>query len=162
MAKNGFEAIIEDAKAFMDAAPNIIGTEAVRTVDEHFRKQALIGEKAWPQRVPGTPRNSRKLLSDTNTLQDSVTYQVRGNQVLVGVDLARVPYAQIQNEGGTVEVTLKMKKFFWAKYLESGNEFWKRMALKKGPIVIPARPYLIITNYMIKQVEQALTAFKPS
>lgn len=157
---NAFEEAILDAKAFMKAAPEIIGTEAVRVIDDHFRQEALIGEQAWPPRLPGTPRNSRKLLSDTNTLQDSVTYQVRGNTVLVGVDLARVPYAQIQNEGGTLQVTVKMRSYFWSQYLQTGNEFWRRLALTKGTITIPARPFLSITPYMLRRIEEALKAFK--
>ncbi len=154
---NPLEEAILDAQRFIERAPHIIGTEAVRVVDDHFRTQSLIGEGAWVPRVPGTPRQNRKLLSDTNTLQDSMGYRVQGSSVMVGIDLARVPYAQIQNEGGVIPVTLKMKKYFWAQYLETGNEFWKRLALKQGPIVVPARPFLSITPYMLRRIEEALT-----
>ena len=43
-----------------------------------------------------------------------------------------VPYAAIHNEGGKITVTGKMKKFFWAKFKETGEVGWKYMALIAG------------------------------
>lgn len=71
------------------------------------------------------------------------------------------------NEGGVIKVTARMKKFFWAKYYETGgrvkykkngsksqsralqsasaeSQFWKMMALKKiGSVIkIDARRFI--------------------
>lgn len=57
-----------------------------------------------------------------------------------------VPGAAIHEFGGSIKITARMRRFFWAKYYEaSGFErlFWQRMALtKKQFINIPKRAYL--------------------
>lgn len=158
--RNGLADAIAEVEALLQDAPDIIGTEALRVIDEHFEREELIGVQSWPPRVPGTPRDDRKLLSDTNTLQDSIDYQVRrgGTEVVIGVDLARVPYAQIHNEGGTIPRTQAMTAFFWAQYLRTGEDFFKALALGKGDIKVPARPYLFITQYMVDRITKAIDA----
>lgn len=143
-------------KWLADAA-DIIGSEAVDEVSMHFQEEGTDGVK-WKERLPDTPRNDRKILSDTNTLEDSVRYEVQqaGRQVVVGVDGDVVPYAEIHQAGGDIVITSKMRAFFWAKYLEKGNEMYKRLALAKGPLKVPARPYLVITQRMVDRIEKAL------
>jgi phage gpG-like protein len=58
------------------------------------------------------------------------------------------PYAALQEKGGVRIVTEKMRKFFWAKYLESNiigdtikGGMWSALRFKNS-IVFPARPYL--------------------
>ena len=53
-------------------------------------------------------------------------------------------YAGIHNEGGEIKVTARMKRFFWHKYYETKDEFWKAMALMKvgKTIKIPRRQFL--------------------
>lgn len=148
--------MIRKVRTLLRTAGTVIGTEAVRVVHEHFEREALIGEQEWAPRRAGSPRNSRKILSDTNNLRDSVRHDVRDMRVIVGIDLAKVPYARIHNEGGTIEQTKKSRAYFWAKYMETGDEFFKRLALAKGPFVIPARPYLQITAYMEQRIMEAL------
>lgn len=58
-----------------------------------------------------------------------------------------VPYAAIQHYGGTIRmrVTSRMRRFFWAKFMETGDEKWRAMALSKKThfeIKIKARPYI--------------------
>ncbi|KKM75715.1 hypothetical protein LCGC14_1387470 [marine sediment metagenome] len=60
---------------------------------------------------------------------------------------SKVPYAQIQEKGGTThpKVTAKSRGFFWHKFYETGDDKWKGMALTSKTqfdINIPARPYL--------------------
>lgn len=81
------------------------------------------------------------------------------NKVVIGNTLK---YGKIQNEGGRINVTAKMKKFFWAMYFMNSVKtqgkngkpvyvptakgiIWRNMALsKKGFIEIPERRYLMI------------------
>lgn len=67
---------------------------------------------------------------------------------------ANSPYAAIHQYGGTLKptipISLKMRKFFWAKFYETGQENWKALALTKKkelkPVIqIPARPYITLT-----------------
>lgn len=58
-------------------------------------------------------------------------------------------YAYIQNFGGRIPVTGKMKSYFWAKYKETGDVKYKYMALtKKTHFIIQATFYnkVIIKN----------------
>lgn len=68
---------------------------------------------------------------------------------------ANSPYAAIHQFGGTltptIPITSKMRKFFWAKFYNTGLVNWKAMALTKNKelkptIRIPARPYITLTQ----------------
>ena len=103
-------------------------------------------------------------LPDTATFREQVEY----------------PYADIQNEGGEIVVTKRMKGYFWHKYMDAAGaltfarrkdgtqrkdkktrhisdvaEFWKFMALKKEgtTIKIPKRQFLGLSP----EVEKAVT-----
>ena len=66
-------------------------------------------------------------------------------------------YSKIHNEGGTIRITEKMRKFFWAKYYETRDESWKYMALtKKSVIAIPKRQFMGINNNMIVEMERII------
>lgn len=92
------------------------------------------------------------LLVRTGALRSSMfPSQLNGNTITWSSSL---PYANIQNFGGKVSVTQKMRKFFWYKYrmATGGNNknlnpealFWKAMALKKvgSVIVIEKRQFI--------------------
>ena len=74
---------------------------------------------------------------------------------------ANSPYAAIHQFGGTLKptipISLKMRKFFWAKYYENGQENWKALALTKKkelkPVIqIPARPYITLTDDDLEEI----------
>lgn len=55
-----------------------------------------------------------------------------------------LPYAAIQEYGGFIRSKGKMHKFFWAKFAETKQAYFKNLALhveKKGGVTIPKRPY---------------------
>lgn len=54
---------------------------------------------------------------------------------------SRVPYAGLHEYGGRRPVTEKQRGFFWGKYMRSGEDRWKAMALSKV-LTYPERPYL--------------------
>ena len=71
------------------------------------------------------------------------------------------PYAAIHQYGGTLKptipITSKMRKFFWAKFYESGQENWKALALTKKkelkPVIqIPARPFITLTDEDLAEI----------
>ena len=68
----------------------------------------------------------------------------------IGVSTVQItsdlPYGNIQNYGGKIRITDKMRKFFWAKFYDTKNNKWKGLALtKKTHIVIPERTFLADT-----------------
>ena len=95
--------------------PRIIGFESVKVVKENFKLQGYdsgAGVNGWPKRKPKTDKSydkrgklkgsvynsSNPLLMQTRNLYNSVNYFTRAKQVLIGVDLNLIPYAQKMNE----------------------------------------------------------------
>lgn len=81
-------------------------------------------------------------LYDTMALHGSIRV-VKVNQYTVKLVAGNkdLLYACVHEYGGTFTITEKQRKFFWAKWYESGNEMWKALALSTT-YTIPARPYL--------------------
>lgn len=53
-------------------------------------------------------------------------------------------YAAIHNFGGRITVTPRMKRFFWARFKDTGTEMYKFLALKRvgSSIIIPRRQFI--------------------
>lgn len=84
--------------------------------------------------------------------------RVSGSQIQ-GIIGSRVPYAEIQESGGDIKtkITRKMRKFFWARYYETGDDKWKGMALTSNMFIrgkISARAYL---QPAVKESKQIIT-----
>lgn len=59
--------------------------------------------------------------------------------------------ALVQEYGATITITEKMRRFFWAKYAETGADMWRGLALtKKSVITIPPRPFF---SQALKELE---------
>ena len=150
-------------KDLHSSLPEIFGTVAVNFTRDNFKRQGFTENGSlnrWEKRVPGSPRDEgRSVLIDRENLKDSIRkWVISSEQVQVGVDSTKVPYAKIQNEGGTIKVTPKMKKFFWAQFYQTGDPFWKRMALmKKKEIDIPKRQWIGMTPDLQKAIFRAIT-----
>lgn len=112
----------------------------------------------WPplKRQSGVSGFNRPLM-DTGALYNSGEYKIVGTEMTVTWGRG-LPYAWIQNFGGTTHpvVSLKMKKFFWAMYFETEEEFWKFMALKPvGEVLtieIPARMFMMFQDSDIEHI----------
>lgn len=134
---------------------------------QNFRREAFFSDK-WQRRKYDDGSN-RKVLqglgkSGVHLSQIAASGRIEGSKVVYSSTL---PYAAIHNEGGTITVTAKMKRYFWAKYIEAtgsfsykkdgqqrntqrqrklsaDSEFYKAMALKKAgdKIKIPKRQFI--------------------
>jgi len=106
--------------------------------DRNFERKAFFSDK-WRPRAHDYPCGS--LLMVSGAMRRSAQGQVSGNGVRFSSSL---PYATLHNEGGKITVTAKMKRFFWAKYKETGEESWRRMALMKvGKVItMPERRFI--------------------
>lgn len=132
--------------------------ELTEEFDRNFERKAFFS-KPWPQRLL---EGRGSLLLQTGKLRRSIRAQVTSKSVSWS---SSEPYAAIHNEGGTITVTAKMKRFFWAKFYElSGKiryrkdgktskssqkysrqaEFYRNLALMKigSKIEIPQRQFL--------------------
>jgi phage gpG-like protein len=119
-----------------------IGTELLDEYDRNFERKGFFNQ-SWK---PTKHHNSRgSLLTRTGTLRRSINRQKSKRSLRF---TSSVPYAKLMNEGGTIIVTAKMKKFFWAMYQQNVTKAkkgskkqaeklsaealkWKRMALMK-------------------------------
>lgn len=107
--------------------------------DQNFERQGFFAEK-W-QRRKSPIRGDGHILVASGDLRKSIRSRSDESSITFYSDLA---YAGIHNEGGEIKVTAKMKRFFWHKYYETKDEFWKAMALMKEgkTIKIPRRQFL--------------------
>lgn len=109
--------------------------------EENFRRQGFFTE-AWKR----TKRPSaHHTLLQSGHLRESLDSDIVGDSLEFFSD---APYASIHNEGGTLTVTKRMRKAFWALYYASRNpadkEYYKSLALMKlgTTITIPQRRFL--------------------
>ena len=106
--------------------------------DRNFERKAFFSDK-WKPRAHDYNRGS--LLIVSSAMRRSAQGQVSGNGVRFSSSL---PYTALHNEGGKITVTAKMKRFFRAKYKETKDESWRRMALMKvGKVItMPERRFI--------------------
>lgn len=148
---------LEDLKKlYLRTLPVKVGRAVQSSVRENFRKGRFYSDQAWqtPLRTSlgfrGAAGQYGPLLSGTNHLMMNTDYEPLPGRVIIRNTEV---YAATHNDGEEIEVTERMKRFFWAKHLEHKErmgveapetEFWKRMALKKpgSRIKIPRRHFL--------------------
>jgi len=142
---------------------NILNDMKVELLDEfdrNFERKAFFSER-WPQRK-SEGKGSLLVVRGGSGLRGSIRARVQNSGVVFS---SGQPHAQIHNEGGDIVVTVRMKRFFWAKFYElSGKvkfkkdgktskgslkisdeaEFYKNMALMKvgSKIHIPKRQFI--------------------
>ena len=81
------------------------------------------------------------LLSREKKLMNAIQHRHTPYKATVFNDLE---YADIHNEGGRIQVTERMRKFFWGKYDETKSTMYKILALKPvgSFITIPKRQFI--------------------
>ena len=100
--------------------PVRVGTEAVEYVRGNFRAGGIDGRK-WKEPLrrtlafQGAEGRYGPLLSGTDSLMGATRKRTAPGKVVIE---NRMPYASIHNEGGTITVTARMKKYFWWRYLQ--------------------------------------------
>lgn len=142
------------AKQALQDLPEKVGEKArahflMSFIKEGFTDASFI---AWPKRKD---QLDHKILSQSLALRNSIDV-TRSDLKQVEVSAGQgLPYASIHNEGGTinVQVTQKMRKYFWYMYKKTKVTRWKWMALTKKErfiIHIPKRQY-IGESYVLDQ-----------
>lgn len=126
--------------------------------DRNFERKGFF-EAKWPEARYKTTRGSLMLRS--GRLRKSI----RGQILSTGIGFySSMPYASIHNRGGKIQVTPKMRRFFWAMYYRNLSgvsfsvktrqvatgarqneraEYWRNIAMARGnQINIPKRQFI--------------------
>ena len=152
-------AIAERLRKLVQTLPREVGEIIVNNTLDNFKNESLDGVKWVPRKdnsSDGERKGRRGLLIGTGQLRRSIrVIRIGNNSVVVG---SEVPYAKIQNQGGTTHpsITEKSRKFFWAMFEKTKNAKWKRMALTEETnftVNIPARPFLKVTPTLKRKIE---------
>jgi phage gpG-like protein len=117
--------------------------------DQNFERKAFFDRK-WRDRKFA---NRGSLLVASGRLRRSIRTKETLNSITFSSDS---PYASIHNEGGNIEVTKKMKGYFWYMYGQTGYEPYKAMAMKRlgSKITIPQRQFIGYHKTIDKIVEE--------
>lgn len=141
-----------------DFINNIITDTKVKLTEEfdkNFTRKAFFN-KPWKR--TSLTNNKGSLMMRSGNLRRSIISKASNGKITF---TSSMPYAKIQNEGGEITVTVKMKKFFWAMFFKAGGAIgkgatkrnqslaveaqqWKALALKRvgSKINIPQRQFL--------------------
>lgn len=153
--------------AFERTIPLKVSVEMEEFSKENFRQGGFVdnGLTPWKRTLrqkfgKGEDALRTPLLSRNRNLMNSVQHRYTPFKATVYNDLE---YADIHNEGGEIEVTEQMKRFFWAKYYETKIEMYKGLALKDvgDTIKIPKRQFIgdsaTLRNSIEKIIESEIT-----
>lgn len=90
-----------------------VKTELAEEFDRNFERKAFFDQK-WAT----TSLINRKgsMMARTNNLRRGYQAKIIGEKIAFTNSM---PYASIQNEGGEITVTKKMKSYFWAMYYQA-------------------------------------------
>ena len=151
-----FDSFLKDYRALQRKLPRMYGIEAVNLFKENFDKEGFISGKGRLQKWEKTKRNTgRKILTKSRRLKRGIHIKRIGNgKVTVSVD-SNIKYAALHNFGGTIPITPKMRRYFWAMFKQTGDSYFKAMALtKKTEFVIPERKYIGETAAMEPRLDR--------
>lgn len=146
---------MQDFQLLFNSLLNDIRVELSDEFDRNFERKAFFNT-SWKPAIHNTIGS---LLLRTGALRSSIHSAIESNNIIWTSTLA---YADIQNEGGEIMVTQKMKGFFWYRYrmatggdyknVSAESEFWKAMALKNVGSIIKIEKRQFIGNH--PQVEK--------
>lgn len=134
--------------------------------DRNFERKAFF-DQPWP---PDKMHNRRgSLMLRSGYLRRSIRSEISGNAIRW---ISGAIYAELQNNGGQIRVTQKMRRFFWAMYYRATKKsktgarvitpeaaMWKGLALKPvGSVIkVPARKFIGNHPQVNVSIERVLT-----
>ena len=92
-----------------------VKTELMDEFDRNFERKAFF-DQAWPKNTLINRKGS--MMARTNNLRRGYQAKIQGEKIAFTNSM---PYASIQNEGGEITVTAKMKRYFWAMYYQAAG-----------------------------------------
>lgn len=107
-------------KEVIERSLNDMKVELDEEFDRNFERKAFFTDK-WPER--GYDDGKGSLMVRSGGLRRSINSKRTGAELRYG---SSKPYARIHNEGGKIQVTKKMKGYFWAKHKETAGKVTRR------------------------------------
>jgi phage gpG-like protein len=92
---------------FIKELPQLAGAEMLDSVDDNFRTESFFGAP-WAPRVVQKGNDGRAILVQTGYLRRSLQLKTSGLTVTIFTD---APYAEIHNEGGTIQGAVQVEAY---------------------------------------------------
>lgn len=141
---------------FRNAMPDKIAVAAVNFFKRNFELQGFVDKQLTKWKPLSNPRDKgRKILRKRGVLKNAIKkFESSRTKVVIGVG-ADVKYASIHNEGGMVKITPKMRRYFWAMFKKTNEEYYKGLAMtKKTHLDIPQRKYIGDSEGLVKAIDR--------
>lgn len=136
-----FDILEKEYLRFRRKLPNKIAITAVKFFKRNFKVGGFV-DKPFKKWKKSKFNNRTTMVQSGDTRRDIKKLHVSQDKIVVGI-ANHNHYAKIHNEGGKIVITPKMRRFFWAKFKETGREHWKFMAItQKTHIDIPKRQFI--------------------
>lgn len=132
----------------MELSQKILGDlrrELSSEFDRNFERKGFFSK---PWKVNKLINNRGSMMMRSGALRKGNQSKIIGNEIHFTNSR---PYAKIQNEGGIIVVTQKMKKYFWAKYYESVGTLQVKFVKNKNVAERSTAMALSKTNIRISQ-----------
>ena len=153
-----FDVLQQKYEAFRTKIPDIVAILAVNFFKRNFELQGFMdnGVEKW-KTLSNPADRSRQILRKRGTLKNAIRkITTERNKVIVGVG-NDVKYAALQNYGGQIPITPKMRRYFWAMYKQTKQEYYKGLALtKKKHLDIPARKFIGDSATLVKEIDKQI------
>lgn len=151
-----FDKLARKYRNFRRTVPQKTAITMVNFFKRNFKVGGFVDVPFQRWKKSTYPGARATMIRSGNTRREIKKIQVSESKVVVGI-ANHNHHAKIHNEGGKILVTPKMRRFFWAKFKETGKEYWKWMALtKKTHIVIPQRKFIGDSKALEKTLDRML------
>lgn len=105
--------------------PAFVAGAAEKMKDANFAAEGFVqngsANPKWPKRRRETRRSTgKRILHGSGHMQNNVKAKTLADRVHVGVDLSKVPYAQIHDEGGKINQSVKAHS---RKHYKTGKRY---------------------------------------
>lgn len=153
-----FDDLKKKYENFRNTVPEKIAITAVNFFKRNFELQGFVNQGLDKWKPLSNPRDkSRKILSKRGNLKRAIKkFKAERNMIVVGVP-SDITYAEIQNYGGQISITPKMRRYFWAMFKQTNDDYWKSLALtKKKHLDIPARKFIGDSEGLVKNIDRMI------
>lgn len=144
----------DEVRRLQKRIPRYVAAAAEKMKDANFSAQGFVENGTARPRWKKRKRENhltrrRRILYGTGNLQNNVKAKVLADRVSVGVDLSKVPYAKIHNEGGQF---VQYVKAHIRKHYKTGKRYQVRAFSRK--LNMPQRKFLGYSPDIFKSAEK--------
>ena len=144
----------DEVRRLQKRIPRYVAAAAEKMKDANFSAQGFVENGStrprWKKRKHENPlTRGRRSLYGTGNLQNNVRAKALADRVSVGVDLTKVPYARMHNEGGQF---VQYVKAHTRRHRKTGRRYQVQGFSRK--INMPQRKYLGYSPDIFKSAEK--------